>query len=322
MNIPYKQLKPGKTITTFGEDMIPVKVDKKLFSKYPAMTDKQKLLFLKMCRFIETNCGQYLKEVKETKKFLYRGTTDFNDRTIYFMGNPRKNRRSRDTGENVQDAVDILMKLSGMSALRSNSIFCTSDYSTAHVYGDGYIIFPIDGFSFSWSKANDWIIQPEDVIDCNIAFKKLERTLYLLWDKLRQIELPVSKSTTSDENILEKIIDCWYDLDVPDELYDKSILEFFNDAMKDITTSFILYFSLVKKYPEINIVSEKLLTKIKQLMILSVNTKLIANNFVKKYKLTNKDLSIAMKFKKEVCISGQYIAIKAFDDLLKKYFKL
>jgi hypothetical protein len=52
----------------------------------------------------------------------------------------------------VSAKIDARLKKQNFTALRSNSIFCTTNYGTASAYGDVvFVIFPINGFSYTWS---------------------------------------------------------------------------------------------------------------------------------------------------------------------------
>jgi hypothetical protein len=99
---------------------------------------------------VEQNCSEALSAMKATKKFLYRGVKYAQHSA--FHGKSRENRNTLDTSERSQRSIDFLLKHSGFTALRSNSIFCTSSSSFAGGYGLTYLIFPINGFAFTWAK--------------------------------------------------------------------------------------------------------------------------------------------------------------------------
>lgn len=48
----------------------------------------------------------------------------------------------------------------GFNARRSNSLFCTSDYNQASDYGTPYVVFPVNGFSFTyWDNCKDLFVE-------------------------------------------------------------------------------------------------------------------------------------------------------------------
>lgn len=57
-----------------------------------------------------------------------------------------------DSSHNAQVLYDHALTKMGIKALRSNSIFTSSDVDQASSYGSTYIIFPVDGAEYSWTK--------------------------------------------------------------------------------------------------------------------------------------------------------------------------
>ncbi len=103
---------------------------------------------------INSQCSNILSIYKETKKVLYRG---FKLTDPILIGESPINRKPIDMPLKYQTKIDYLLKQSGFKALRNNSIFCTSNFYTAKYYGLGnpYVIFPLNGFDFTFSKAQD-----------------------------------------------------------------------------------------------------------------------------------------------------------------------
>lgn len=102
--------------------------------------------------FIRLNCSEFLQTAAQTKKFLYRGIR--NEKREIFMGYPRENRPSIEGEYKTSRAkiADSYLQAAGFKALRSNSIFCNSSEYKAGCWGETYLIFPINGFSFGYSK--------------------------------------------------------------------------------------------------------------------------------------------------------------------------
>ena len=72
-----------------------------------------------------------------------------------FRGSSRINRTPRDSLLALSELFDIGLKKCGMTALRSNSIFITNDKEHCTTFGDPFIIFPINGFEYTFTKFND-----------------------------------------------------------------------------------------------------------------------------------------------------------------------
>jgi hypothetical protein len=110
--------------------------------------------------FIKTHCSQFLKIVISSKRFLYRGFKEVESEphSNMFIGYPRADRRpvdsqtSDDAYANAANYTDMCLKRSGFSALRGNSIFCNSKISEATPWGEVYLIFPINGYTFGYSS--------------------------------------------------------------------------------------------------------------------------------------------------------------------------
>jgi hypothetical protein len=81
---------------------------------------------------------------------LYRGISG--DKPKSFVSSPREDRKPRDGIPFVQEIVDEWLKNHGFTALRSNSLFVTSDLGESRVYGKPYMIFPVDGFTYTWFR--------------------------------------------------------------------------------------------------------------------------------------------------------------------------
>lgn len=102
--------------------------------------------------FFETvtkECSQILDYYKTTNQFLYRGTKS---KAEAFKGKPFEKRVSKDSDQYLSDLLNQSLEQAGVIARRDNSIFTSSKTSQAKNYGNTYIIFPVNGFSFSYSK--------------------------------------------------------------------------------------------------------------------------------------------------------------------------
>lgn len=99
----------------------------------------------KLREFIIHNCSDFLKEAKG--KLLRRGIKSNKD---IFLGRSRNNREPSATDAEASKLIDEKLSSAGFIALRSNSIFCSAS-EQINEFGKEYIIYPINGYSFTWS---------------------------------------------------------------------------------------------------------------------------------------------------------------------------
>lgn len=103
------------------------------------------------------NCKEIIKVYKELnrnnferEKFLFRGIKS-NDDALY--GKPFEARKPKDSNRDLHELVNDAINNLGFTANRENAMFVTGDRSQASGYGHAlYIMFPVDGFSFTWSQ--------------------------------------------------------------------------------------------------------------------------------------------------------------------------
>lgn len=109
---------------------------------------------------IKIECSDAVQAISQENKFLYRGMKLGNSVARFFklkpslkifLGMPREDRKPVDVSVETQGKYDSYLRKFGMTALRSNSIFCTSNKLFAERYGTTYLIFPKNGFDFTWS---------------------------------------------------------------------------------------------------------------------------------------------------------------------------
>jgi hypothetical protein len=322
MTIP--KLKPGKTINApiKGIPLIK-KIDKNFFNVVGVgWSREEKNQFLQICLFIEKHCQQFLKYSRQTKKFLYHGS-NYSKYSKYSLSNTRTNRTPKDTQVGVQKAVDEYLTLRGFKALRSNSLFCTSDQIITQDFGEDFIIFPIDGFNYTWSKHSDWAIDITDVTKPNALLIKVCKFLKIMSEKLetKLIKLNIYDGPYYDmrdawTNLYE---DCYYGNN------DENVLNVIEKDITKIQKSFLLYDKFIKKYPKSNIFTSEQLRGVKLSLKKLFDRKSAAKQFCSEHKISNTNLEKTLKNGNEICINGYYISIKNdwndnIYDLLKKYF--
>lgn len=113
--------------------------------------------FNKMLQQLEISCKEIITFYKANPgKFLYRGSikgTDYvSNATQGFAKSPPENRDPMNTNMRVHRIAIKYMTELGFAAHRGNSVFVTSSERESRRYGPPYIIFPKDGFQFTWSQ--------------------------------------------------------------------------------------------------------------------------------------------------------------------------
>jgi hypothetical protein len=110
---------------------------------------------------IQDNCSTAIKSFNVCQNLLFSGI--YNHTEFSFTSHSPEHRTPRGMSKEQQLYLDSCLRIMGFTALRSNSMFCIADYMQAKNFGELYIIFPCDGFSFTWSKKRkymSWINTP------------------------------------------------------------------------------------------------------------------------------------------------------------------
>lgn len=149
--------------------------------------------FANVIRYIEKNCGPYLKEVGGYANALFhnpmfRGVHQSPDSQdpVAILG-VKQSRDPVDTPIDVQRLVDHWFVQKSGIAFRSSSVFCTGGMSTANQYGDPVVVLPVGEYRYCWSPV--YTDQYEDIgryvynIDKEIGKDRSLTTLYLTQNK-------------------------------------------------------------------------------------------------------------------------------------------
>jgi hypothetical protein len=98
--------------------------------------------------------------------FLYRG---MKTNVPWFRAASHQDRRPKDSNAQIAEVFDQLLAANGMRALRKNSIFATSNRDAASEFGLIYIIFPVDGFEYTYTNQEDIVLETwNQIIDRNM----------------------------------------------------------------------------------------------------------------------------------------------------------
>jgi hypothetical protein len=258
-------------------------------------------------------CSESIIAMKEAKGFLYRG---LNANADIFIGRPRENRKAKDTSAPLHREMDKLFSAAGFTALRSNSIFCSGDINTADTYGDLYIIFPINGFSFTWSPIVDDLyqyFQNKDITSADeLYINQTEMT------HLRNIAAVISKEIHIHQDALsahyhKEKVEFPFALDSLLDNAREEFIEISEDtflAPKHIVRrikSGLEYIDSAEKKSGVPMNHIKL--RIANLhKILDNDVNLNPKDIVKKLGYTDKDFSAAIHSNREIIVHGEYYA--------------
>ena len=104
-------------------------------------------------KLIVPNCSEIIEIYKSDHySILYRG---MNTTTPIIRGSSRTSRNMKDSYILLSELFDVGLKECGMTALRSNSIFAINDRDHAELFGKIYILFPINGFEYTYTNYFD-----------------------------------------------------------------------------------------------------------------------------------------------------------------------
>lgn len=242
---------------------------------------------------IKKNCSQILKVYQQINNkdmtsgnFIFRGINSTED-ALYGM--PYNHRRAKDSDQFIHKLADDYMKRIGIKARRTNSIFTTSDKNQASQYGKHvYIIFPVDGFDFCYSK------NIKDLVLTN--YKYLDT--FLNYDVVDEIKGIVTKT--------------WEEASEGD-----SIKHVFNNisSIDDLLTTYNKHIGDMDKLT--NLVEKGVLPKKVGSLLDQVYTE---NDKPKEiFDFDDNDIYGAILSKHEIYINGKYYAIRS--DYLKEIRK-
>jgi hypothetical protein len=270
------------------------KLEKKITTRITALKKKLKVVPPDVAAWldrIQTDCTQYLKEVKKAKAWLYRGTSG----PDAFVAKSWLTRQPKDSNREAQVLFDQMLAQLGFVALRGNSIFTTSGFWHTKEFGDKtYVIFPVDGAShYTYTNQGDIVLDhPYDVgIDADMVNTlKQELLPYVKDDKAK---LGKKKPSMSLKELLYQVENRW-------------------NSWYSAQKALMAY---VKKTPTHGIPAKFLDPDLdKQLLTIDV--------FAKKWEPHQGNLALALKHEWEVYVSGAYYAleVEAYGDFIAARF--
>jgi hypothetical protein len=158
--IIVEALEPGQRVAVPGSIKMPLSARAKQLAKDKRFSEED----LKYFSLIEKVCSDFVKVMKSSNYFLYRGmkNSSMDGAINVIYGKSFENRIPLDTDTSDQKRVDELLSAGGIKALRSNSIFTSGNPAFVEKFGPAYLIFPRNGFHYTWSKHRDWIPDMSD----------------------------------------------------------------------------------------------------------------------------------------------------------------
>lgn len=207
-------------------------------------------------------------------RFMFRGIKGQNSDAIY--GKPFTKRRPKDSPKTADMLFNLAMKEAGFEARRDNSSFVSGNDSHAGGYGNLYIMFPVDGFSFTWSKKHDDLVLPDNFVKANMVNKPVVSKIKKELEKL-------------DSKVLYKLK--WdYNMYMPGVWSADTAVENMS-GMREAINDGVL--------PE----------EFSELIDQALNVENV-KKVIDSYQLTDTDLASAILSDHEIYVSGPYYAIK------------
>lgn len=124
--------------------------------------------------YIGQHCSDILSLYQNTgSRVFYRGLSwphlirsapGLSYKTFAFVGQSREDRRTKDSNTSQTQVFDAALATNGFKALRSNSLFVSSSPSVANDYGSIWVIFPFNGFDFTYTNRQDLVIDEQSLI--------------------------------------------------------------------------------------------------------------------------------------------------------------
>ena len=249
---------------------------------------KKEITYSKLIETLKTECSDVIRAMKSTGEGLFRGAKNAGE---VFVGRPRENRNPLDSKSADQVLYDNYLTSLGIVAQRHNSLFVSNLYGVANEYaerhgGVTYVIFPKNGFKFSWSQEHQDIVIELDNILNKKYINDLERTVWSY-----AMEFKAAKA----DKILEQM---------------RYFFTQMYDYPKMSTYEVLVAFLKKIKFPDADKVTTDLVFP--------------SANFHKEFQCTDKNFKAALQSGHEILIHGEYIAVQEplFTKIIQDQLKL
>lgn len=219
--------------------------------------------------FIQQNCQPYIKVHPDFMDWpLYRGMSPRGDVSIQSI---RQDRKPLSSNQYIHQVYDEAMKLAGLTAVRSNSIFCTGNKNSAGGYGEVHVIFPMGDFKYSYTT---------EYRDLYTAFGRLVRRGLFRFKNTDAVLTRVEAKKLTNDNLPQEVTEI---------------------SLKDLNENFKI--DWYKIYDLIDSEESSLIDR------LAIDVDHIAEGFKELYRTS--DLDAAIWNNTEIMITGdKYLALK------------
>lgn len=234
-------------------------------------------------KWLTEHTRQYRQHVNFAKKWLYRG---MNNRPYAFHGRSRDDRMPESSSAATSMVFDyILAHHFQATALRLNSIFCTSDIHHAENFGRAHVIFPLDGFRYTYTT------QPD------IVLNDLDKLGWQKWKFDNWIERVIDQVETEDDAR-------WLENNISSRLYDPYALfeQWLPQHAQDLVGMGID----------------------RNLAFISLDEFVDLAQFKEQFQPQTTNLETALNNKVEVYIRGEYVAldVDTYAEKIEEHFKI
>lgn len=260
---------------------------------------------------IKQRCSKYLPSLLASRFFLHRGLgPNEHKNRLAFRANSRNARRPIDSDPKAQILFDKALQDLNFTALRSNSIFTSGDPEVVKTYGTGYIIFPTNEATFTWSKnRSDLIIRMDELEQCREVDMDLDYAKSLILERIHKLssDFPSMEIMTSF-NEIKRVVN--RDIVNPNDV--KGIIQNINMKSRTSLRNFDedLFDFLESLYR---------LSKEDQEKTMRGDFEIDLDKFQKRFSMTNRDFDAALDTGHEILIHGEYIAVlSSFEPLLRE----
>ena len=305
--------------------------------KLPVRIDEKTLRYFHL---VEKECSQALAAMRASRSILCRGVDGTPGKV--FIGKPFDDRKPLDSSADDQTLFDAWLEVTGFKAFRGNSIFTTANPDFASGFGKLHLVFPKNGFQFTWSPIHDDVIVDYIVDDYRNGDE----------DDNEDMEVELEDLVSNMDDAISSYVD-WFD-DKEDiqkvkamtgSVAYKSFLSTYKQFQNkkstlEVTIPVIQAYlnfeaTVKKKLPDFSAYDRKqMMMFIKEFQGAKVapkgpgaelaKIKETAMEMVKKEKFTSKDFPAALRSGNEIYVHGEYIAFEytVYAKAAFNYFKI
>lgn len=152
---------------------------------------------------MKETCSEIINVYQQTDRFLYRG---MKRKPYVFLSNIRQDRNTVQMPMEFAHLLVDAYTACGIYANRQNSIFTSPIVKTAGYWGEEYIVFPFNGFKFSYVTKYDTQYPFADLYELSMQAQGRENPVEFMVPKLKEMGLTDKNLPYAIENNLEVLI--------------------------------------------------------------------------------------------------------------------